>query len=65
MTRTETKTAWSWKQSPELMARLADAQNHPRNENQDIMTIVGFFDSEDRLRAHVEYYEARAAKKAA
>jgi hypothetical protein len=65
MNRTNTETAWSWKQSPELMDRLSNAQNHPRNTNVDIMTFAGFCGSEGALRQHVEYYEARAERKAA
>jgi hypothetical protein len=53
--------SWSWKQSPELMDRLAQAQNSPKNSNVDIMTFAGFCDTEAALQKHVEYYEARAA----
>lgn len=66
MTNTATQTAattarWSWKNHPDLMARLTTAQNHPKNIRQDIMTCVGFFDSEAELIRHVEFYEGRAA----
>lgn len=47
---------YSWKQSPELMARLTKAQNGLKAPI-DIMTFAGFFDSEDELQKHVEYYE--------
>jgi hypothetical protein len=47
-----TQTAgWSWKAEPELMARLIAAQN--KNDHQDILTIVGFFESREQLEAHV------------
>ena len=42
------------------MARLRDAQNHPANVHQDIMTIVGFFTSREELARHVERAEERA-----
>ena len=53
------QTQWSWKQSPELMARLNSAQNHPANSNVDITTYAGFCDSEADLARHVAHYEAR------
>ena len=51
---------WNWKQSPELMARLKKAQNHPANAGVDILTYAGFCDSEADLARHVAYYEARS-----
>jgi hypothetical protein len=51
---------FSWRQEPELMARLRNAQNDPANENQDIMTIVGFFESREELERHVRRYELKA-----
>lgn len=54
---------WTWKSSPELMARLAKAQNQPANINVDIMTFAGLCNNENELRVHVERYEARCAKK--
>lgn len=53
--------AWTWKDSPELMKNLRTVQNHPAFDNQDIMTIVGFFTSEEELLRHVDYCESRAA----
>lgn len=50
---------FSWKQAPDLMARLAAAQNLPRNANTDIMTFAGMCDSREELETHVRYYEAR------
>ena len=50
-----------WKQNPDLMTRLAAAQNHEANINQDIMTFVAFFDTREELLQHVEHYEERAA----
>ena len=58
MVNTNPAAKWSWKNEPELMARLQHVQNSPRNEHIDIMTIVGFFDSRERLEAHVLRYEA-------
>jgi hypothetical protein len=55
----------TWKQNPDLMDRLATAQNHPANVNQDIMTFAGFCDSREELERHVLHYEARANKAAA
>lgn len=55
-------TTWTWKQSPDLMARLASTQNHPANVNQDIMTVAGWLDSEAELLRHVEGYERQAAE---
>ncbi len=52
---------WTWKDSPELMARLNDVQNNPRNENRDISTFAGLCQNEAQLRAHVEFYEAKEA----
>jgi hypothetical protein len=50
-----------WRQNPELMARLSDAQNHEANVNLDIMTFAGMCDTREELERHVLYYEARAA----
>ena len=52
-------TRWSWRNEPDLMARLRDAQNSPRHEHQDIMTIVGFFESREELERHVIHAESR------
>lgn len=53
-----TQQTWTWKQSPDLMARLVKAQN--RNTHIDIMTFAGFCDSEAELQRHVESYEVKA-----
>lgn len=53
-------TRWTWKQSPELMARLSKAQNAPANSHVDVMTFAGMCESEAELARHVEYYESRA-----
>ncbi len=42
------------------MERLRNVQNDPANENQDIMTIVGFFESREELERHVRRYELKA-----
>lgn len=55
------KTTFTWKQAPDLIARLTEAQNHPRNVNQDIMTFAGMCNSRDELERHVVRYEERAA----
>jgi hypothetical protein len=54
-----------WKTNPDLMERLATAQNHPANILQDIMTFAAFaafFDSREELERHTQRYEQRAAK---
>ncbi len=61
MNSTTTAAArWSWRQAPELMARLREAQNHPANVHQDVMTIVGFFSSTQELEQHVLRCERQA-----
>ena len=40
-------------------ARAIEAQNHPRNWNVDITTFVHLAQTEQQVKAHVEYYEAR------
>jgi hypothetical protein len=52
---------FSWRDAPDLMDRLRDAQNHPRNCAIDIMTFAGMCDSRPELLAHVERYEQKAA----
>jgi len=49
---------FSWRNEPELMARLITAQNALRTPI-DIMTFAGFCDSREALEAHVLRYEAR------
>jgi len=51
-----------WKQQTALMSRLADAQNHPANINQDIMTWAAMCDTPEELEAHVLHAEDRAAR---
>ena len=51
-----------WKNNPELMTRLAKAQNHEANITQDIMTFCAFFDTVEELERHVVCYERRAAE---
>jgi len=51
-----------WKQETALMSRLADAQNHPANINQDIMTWAAMCDTREELEAHVLHAEDRAAR---
>lgn len=54
---------WTWKQSPELMARLTAAQNALTTPI-DIMTYAGFCGSEEALRKHVERYETQVREQA-
>lgn len=49
-----------WNENKDLMDRLARAQNHPANINQDIMTFAGFCDTREELERHVERYETYA-----
>ncbi len=56
---------WSWKDDPELMARLTKAQNDPANRHADIMTFAGFCGSRAELLAHVKRYEGAPALAAA
>ena len=60
VTHMEQQMKWSWKQSPELMARLNKAQNALRTPI-DIVTYAGWCETEAALQAHVEYYEAQVA----
>ena len=53
---------WSWKDSPELMARLRSAQNSSANQHIDILTFAGFCESEEQLARHVAFYEARSGE---
>ncbi len=55
---TTTTAAYSWKNEPELMERLAKAQNRTKNQCIDIMTYAGWAGSTEALRAHVEHYES-------
>ena len=56
---TATATRFSWKQAPDLMARLTTAQNNGRNDNIDIMTFAGMCDSREELETHVIRYETK------
>ena len=53
--------SFSWRDAPDLMARLTTAQNHAAFSNQDILTFAGFMDSRADLERHVIKCEARAA----
>jgi len=44
------------------MSRLADAQNHPANIGQDIMTWAAMCDTREELEAHVLHAEDRAVR---
>ena len=46
-----------WKDCPDLMLRLTDAQNHPAFEHQDVLTFAAFCDTRDELTRHVENCE--------
>ena len=52
-------TRFTWKQAPDLMARLTVAQNSIKAPI-DIITFAAFCKSRDELQRHVEHYEARA-----
>lgn len=60
-TATETQVRFSWRQAPELMARLERAQNALKAPI-DIMTFAGFCDSREELERHVVHYEQQTAK---
>jgi hypothetical protein len=49
---------FSWKDAPDLMARLTKAQNELETPI-DIVTFAGFCDSREELERHVERYEAK------
>jgi hypothetical protein len=51
----------TWKSCPDLMNRLAVAQNHEANIHQDIMTWAAMCDTREELEAHVVHAEGRAA----
>jgi len=51
--------AYSWRNHPDLIARLTTAQNHPSNSNIDIMSYAGWCESREELEKHVERYEAK------
>lgn len=48
-----------WKNHPDLMERLYEAQNHEANINQDIVTFCAFFETRAELERHVLHYENR------
>lgn len=52
---------FTWKQAPDLMDRLTEAQNSPCFEHQDVMTFAGMCDSRAELLRHVENCETRVA----
>ena len=52
--------AFSWKNEPELMARLNTAQDS-LNTPIDIVTFAGMCDSREELERHIAYYEQRVA----
>ena len=52
--------AFSWRNEPELMARLRAAQNTPAHEHRDIMTFAGLCESREELLRHVESAERQA-----
>jgi hypothetical protein len=53
--------SFSWRSAPDLMDRLARAQNHPANVDRDVMTWAALCGSREELLAHVEACEARVA----
>ena len=55
---------FSWRQAPDLMARLTAAQNAPANLTQDVMTFAGFCGTREALERHVIACEQRALRAA-
>lgn len=53
---------WSWKNEDELMAELQEIQNTEKYWNRDITTIVGMFDSRERLEKHIAYYRQKLSE---
>jgi hypothetical protein len=56
----EPKKMSTWKQNPDLMERLTEAQNSPALEHQDVMTWAAMCSTRDELLRHVENCERRA-----
>lgn len=54
--------SYSWRDNPDLMARLTTAQNSPALAHQDVMTFAGWAGSREALEKHVLACEERAAK---
>lgn len=53
-------TKFSWKNEPELVARLTKLQNSPKYQSQDIMTFaLGFSSSREELCANVRRMEGK------
>ena len=52
----------TWKANPDLMERLATAQNHPKYEHQDILTWAAMCDDRAELLRHVERCEQKCAE---
>ena len=52
----------TWRDNPDLMARLTRAQNHPANVDRDVMTFAGFCTDRAELLAHVETCERAIAE---
>ena len=50
-----------WKECPDLLDRLTEAQNSEAFEHQDVMTWAGMCDTRDELERHVVICEQRAA----
>jgi len=48
-----------WRDCPDLMARLEEAQNSPALEHVDVMTFAAMCDTRDDLTRHVENCEQR------
>lgn len=55
-------TKFSFKDAPDLMVDLVQAQNHPANINQDIMSFAAMASSRDELEAHIFHYAIRAER---
>lgn len=48
---------FSWRDCPDLITRLGNAQNRTKNCNIDIMTFAAFCGSRAELERHVVRYE--------
>jgi hypothetical protein len=53
--------ACTWRDNPDLMSRLTEAQNSPAFEHQDILTWAAMCDTRAELERHVLNCETRAA----
>jgi len=62
MTATLNSPRFSWRDTPDLIERLTEAQNSQALEHQDVMTWAGMCDSREELERHVVTCEGRVAR---